>query len=84
MGRLAPTLIHALFLTPSAWAQDDIALAKAYYKQGERLLEEGRYKEAIEAYQKGYDLSQKAAFLYNMAVVYIEMEEYSPAYSSPD
>ena len=80
MGRLALTLILSLFLTPSAWAQDDIALAKAYYKQGERLLEEGRYKEAIEAYQKGYDLSQKAAFLYNMAVVYIEMEEYSPAY----
>lgn len=80
MGRLALTLIFSLFLTPSAWAQEDIPLAKAYYKQGERLLEEGRYKEAIEAYQKGYNLSQKAAFLYNMAVVYIKMEEYGPAY----
>ena len=80
MGRLAITLLFSLILTPSALAQEDIALAKAYYKQGERLLEEGRYKEAIEAYQKGYDLSQKPAFLYNMAVVYIEMEEYGPAY----
>ena len=61
MGRLAFTLLFSLFLTPSALAQEDIALAKAYYKQGERLLEEGRYKEAIEAYQKGYDLSQKPA-----------------------
>ena len=80
MGRLARALIFLILLNPSAWAQDDTARAKEYYKEGERLLSEGRYKEAITAYQKGYELSQKPAFLYNMAVVHIEMEEYGPAY----
>ena len=80
MGRLASILFLLSTLPQIAFAEDDVARAKAFYIEGERLLAEGRYKEAIEAYQKGYDLSQKPAFLYNMAVVHIEMKEYSPAY----
>ena len=55
MGLMLP-----LFLSMSiAVAQDDGQVAKQFYLNGKMLFEEGRYAEAIIAWEKAYEASEK-------------------------
>lgn len=59
-----------LLLSGSAFAQDDPdpdTRARELYENGAILYEEGRYEEAIVAWQQAYDLSERHALLYNIA-----------------
>jgi tetratricopeptide (TPR) repeat protein len=58
-------LVLAL-LAPAAHA-DSLAEAKARYAAGEALYAAARYAEAIVEFQAAYDLSHRAAILYNLA-----------------
>ena len=50
---------------PSTDSKDE--QAKTLYNNGSRLYDEGRYKEAIQAFQEAYKLSGRHALLYNIA-----------------
>jgi tetratricopeptide (TPR) repeat protein len=41
--------------------------ARALYKAGDAHYAAGRYKEAVEAFQRAYELSKRSALLYNLA-----------------
>lgn len=45
----------------------DDAKAKELYELGNQRYEEGRYREAIEAFEEAYRLSERPALLYNLA-----------------
>ena len=53
--------------------------AKTLYKNGSRLYDEGRYKEAIQAFQEAYKLSGRHALLYNIAAAQERMGELDQA-----
>ena len=53
--------------------------AKMLYKNGSRLYDEGRYKEAIQAFQEAYKLSGRHALLYNIAAAQERMGDVEQA-----
>ena len=53
----------------AAVAQDpDAEQAKALYSNGKMLFDEGRYEDALFAWQKAYELSERPLLLYNIAL----------------
>jgi hypothetical protein len=48
-------------------AGDATLRARALYAEGQALFQKGSYREASARFSKGYDLSKKPAFLFNMA-----------------
>lgn len=73
MSRLCAVLL-ALSAAPAAMAQEDPwdnqdpeARAKELYQNGAILYEEGRYEDAVVAWDEAYHLSQRPALLYNIA-----------------
>ncbi|MCB9558103.1 MAG: hypothetical protein H6707_18455 [Deltaproteobacteria bacterium] len=52
-----------------AWAQqpDPIVQARQEWEAGRQLFQVGRYAGALEHFSRGYQLSQKGGFLFNMA-----------------
>lgn len=76
--RVAPGLPSAIVLAvalrapPPAAAQDAPAQveAKQHYERATRLYDVGKYSEAIDEYEKAYELSGQAALLYNIAQAY--------------
>ena len=59
--------------------EPDLAEAKVLYENGKILFEEGRYENAIDSWQRSYQISQKSILLYNIALAYEEMEDYDQA-----
>jgi hypothetical protein len=62
-------LCAALWLSPAAFAQseEDEARAKELFDNGSILYDEGRYEEAVSAFEAAFALSKKPLLLYNMA-----------------
>lgn len=62
-------LCAALWVAPAALAQSeaDEARAKELFDNGSILYDEGRYEEAVSAFEAAYALSKKPLLLYNMA-----------------
>jgi tetratricopeptide (TPR) repeat protein len=60
MGRQIGLLILLILATPhSLYSQQSSELAKEHYQRGDTYLQEGRYKEAQEEFQKALDLLGK-------------------------
>ncbi|MCK6524312.1 tetratricopeptide repeat protein [Myxococcota bacterium] len=88
-ARPAPrAALRALFLlaalaavAPAAHAQDDAteARAKELYENGAALYEEGRYEEAILAWEEAYRLSSRPVLLFNIANAYERLGRYDEA-----
>ena len=70
-----------LLLSGSAFAQDadPDARARELYENGAALYEEGRYDEAIVAWDEAYRLSQRHALLYNIANAQERLGDYEAA-----
>ena len=75
MGLMLPLLLGVSV----AVAQDDGQVAKQFYLNGKMLFEEERYEEAIIAWEKAYESSEKPVILYNIAVAYEKLESYQQA-----
>jgi hypothetical protein len=62
-------MLVALLVATPVWADQaaDEAKAKGHFDRGQTLYAEGRYREARAEFSSGYDLSGKAAFVFNMA-----------------
>ena len=69
----------SLLLTSPALAQDSDARARELYENGAMLYEEGRYEDAIAAWEEAYDLSERPALLYNIANAYERIGDYEAA-----
>ena len=72
-------LILPLIGMSVAVAQDDGQVAKQFYLNGKMLFEEERYAEAIIAWEKAYEASEKPVILYNIAIAYEKLESYQEA-----
>ena len=66
--------LRSLELSPAAAplrvaqaGEEDEARARSLFENGARLYEEGRYEEAIMAWEEGYRLSKRPLFLFNIA-----------------
>ena len=71
-------LILSILLNISvANAQEDEQVAKQLYLNGKMLFEEQRYEEAVIAWTKAYELSEKPVVLYNIAIAYEKLENYT-------
>jgi hypothetical protein len=57
----------ALAQTPAPSADEQ---AHVLFLNGQRLYDEGRYEEAVQAFQTAYDLSKRPLMLFNMANAY--------------
>ena len=75
MGLILPLLLSVSI----AVAQDDSQVAKQFYLNGKMLFEEERYEEAIIAWEKAYEKSEKPVILYNIAIAYEKLESYQQA-----
>lgn len=65
------SFVVASFASGTAFAADaDQAKAQTLFANGERLYEEGRYEQAIAAFEEAYALSHEPALLYNEANAY--------------
>lgn len=61
--------VTILFAATAARAQppgDTEARARARFEAGQRLVEQGRFAEAYVEFERGYELSKKPLFLFNM------------------
>ena len=68
MRALAIALVLSCAWAPVASAQDaDTDQAKVLFQNGTRLYEEGRYEDAIAAFEKAYELSKRPALLFNIS-----------------
>ena len=84
MGRL---IIWALLIsTPlslTAYGQDaDQERAKALYSNGKMLFDEGRFTEAMKAWQEAYEMSERPLLLYNIALAQTELKLFKEAIES--
>jgi len=68
-----------MLLTGSALAQDADARARELYENGTILYEEGRYEDAIVAWDEAYRLSNRHALLYNIANAHERAGDYEAA-----
>jgi len=60
-------MVLAIGLCGPAAAQDDDARAREFYENGALLYEEGRYADAIVAWEEAYKMSERPLLLYNIA-----------------
>ena len=60
-------------MAPAEKSQDDEA--RALYAAGEREYLRGRFREALEKFEKAYDLSGQPLLLYNIALAYSRLYE---------
>ena len=59
--------------------ETDLGEARIFNNNGKMLFEEKRYENAIVAWQRSWEISQKPILLYNIALAYEEMENYEEA-----
>src|SRR5437763_644475 len=67
--------------TASAQSSSD-DLARRHFESGAAYLEESDYDNALQAFQKAYDLSKRPEILLNIATVHERKAELSPAIDS--
>ena len=78
MGRLIFTLLW--LGSPVVSAQEvDIEQAKQLYSNGKMLFDEGRYAEALLAWQIAYEQSEQPLLLFNMALAQEELGQFQAA-----
>ena len=65
IATLLVTVPSALSPRPALAGPDEVA--REHYQRGQELVQEKRYREALEAFETGYRLSRRPAFLFNMA-----------------
>jgi tetratricopeptide (TPR) repeat protein len=53
--------------------------ARKLFFQGDRMYEEGKYEEAVEAFEKAYQLSRRPELLFNLANAYERLGQYEEA-----
>jgi len=83
-GLATVVLVGMLALLPAQTraqdAQDATSQqARDLYRQGDRAYREGRYEEAVEAFQQAYELSGRPQLLYNMANAYERLNRLTDA-----
>ena len=59
--------------------ETNLGEAKILYDNGKMLFEEERYENAIDSWQRSWEISQKPILLYNIALAYEAMEDYEQA-----
>lgn len=69
---LAPSTVHAQFASPDARARE-------LYIEGDRHYQEGRYEQAVQAFQESYRLSGRPLLLFNLANAYERLGRYQDA-----
>jgi len=90
-ARILPLLAIgcSLALTPTAQAlpsppgkkvsKKDDAHARRLYKKGDRAYAEGRYEDAVAAFEKAYALSGRSLLLFNLGNAYERLQRYQDA-----
>ena len=78
MGLILPLVMHLSI----AYAQEDDQLAKQLYQNGKMLFDEKRYEEAVTAWSKAYELSEKPVVLYNIAIAQEKLNLYEESIST--
>jgi len=64
------TALLAMSLISQVAFADDVDRARAQFKNGTKLYDLGRYKEAAQAYEEAYQAKDEPALLYNIAQAY--------------
>ena len=80
-------LLASLALTPPAFAQSsptpaEVEQAKQLFRNGATLYDEGRYEDAIAAWQEAYNLSKEPVLLFNIANAYERLGRYQESYDA--
>lgn len=82
-------LLTVLSLTPPTFAQAaespaqaDIDRAKQLFRNGATLYDEGRYEDAIVAWEEAYNLSKEPVLLFNIANAQERLGRYQDAYDT--
>lgn len=72
---LSPSLTHAQ-------AKDDLGDARAHYKKGLELYEDHAFDAALIEFQRAYDTAPSYKILYNLALVYLQLNDWAGALRS--
>ena len=72
-------LLGCLLLTLPAQAQDETAEAKELFSEGVALYKEGQHAEALEKFQKSYEIRPHWRLHLNIGLCYMEMSMYTRA-----
>ena len=64
---------------PAYGQESEQARAKALYANGKMLFDEGRFKEAIKAWQEAHNLTGRPLLLYNIALAHEALGQFSEA-----
>jgi outer membrane receptor for ferrienterochelin and colicins len=70
MTRAAAVLIAALLFAPHAHAQGDPGQARAHFELGVRLVEQGRWSDAVRELEAARAIRATAPVLYNLGIAY--------------
>lgn len=62
-----------------AQSQADIAAARKAYRKGEQAFQAGRYDEALQEFERGYELSKKELFLLNIGYAHEQLGNHAQA-----
>lgn len=71
-------LVVALAAVPAA-AQSKLDDARTHFKRGSDLYDEGNFRGALIEFQRAYELAPNYKLLYNMAQVYLALQDYAQA-----
>ncbi|HEY8428449.1 MAG TPA: tetratricopeptide repeat protein [Sandaracinaceae bacterium] len=72
-------LLALAALSPAHAQPSDDARARQLYLEGDRHYQEGRYEEAVSAFQESYRLSGRPLLLFNLANAYERLGRYGDA-----
>lgn len=80
-------LLASLAFAPPAFAQssptpEEVEQAKQLFRNGADLYDEGRYEDAIAAWQEAYNLSKQPVLLFNIANAYERLGRYQESYDA--
>ena len=82
VARTLPWVLLTIALCWSSSADASIELARSHYRVGQAYYEQGRYAEAIKEFEQAYDLTKRAALLYNIAQAHERMGNLEQAVAS--
>jgi len=69
-------IFYFFFSFSIAFAQETTQSAKELYSNGKLLFDEGRYQDAITAWEKAYKISERALLLYNISLAQEALGQY--------
>ncbi len=73
------SVLFALLILCSAARADDETLSRDHYQLGSDYYAQAHYREALREFQAGLGLSQRPAFLFNIARCYEKLEDWEKA-----